>query len=93
MAANILREANVVTNFNTIPFDPQPPTQGSGIRPGSPCLTSRGMKEEEMTLVANLMADVLSNPDNANIRQEVKEKVIALARRFPIYSYLAEELV
>ncbi|HEX2950155.1 MAG TPA: serine hydroxymethyltransferase [Armatimonadota bacterium] len=93
MAANILREANIVTNFNTIPFDPQPPTQGSGIRPGSPCLTTRGMKEAEMTQVANLMADVLLHADDASVRETVKGQVHELAKRFPIYSYLAQELV
>lgn len=93
MAANILREANIVTNFNTIPFDPQPPTQGSGIRPGSPCLTTRGMKEAEMTQVANLMADVLLHADDASVRETVKGQVHELAKCFPIYSYLAQELV
>ncbi|HEY3417984.1 MAG TPA: serine hydroxymethyltransferase [Armatimonadota bacterium] len=90
-AADMLREANIITNFNTIPYDPQPPTLGSGIRPGSPCLTSRGMKEAEMTRVANWMADVLLDPQNAALRQTTRDAVIDFCRQFPIYEYLARE--
>ena len=91
MGANILREANIITNFNTIPFDPQPPTQGSGIRPGSPCLTTRGMKEVEMAQVGNFMAEILLDAENAGKREAIKEEVTALCRRFPLYEYLTAE--
>ena len=87
-AADLLREANIVTNFNTIPFDPQPPTQGSGIRPGSPSLTSRGMQESEMWEVGQFISRVLHAPEDADMRAEVKAEVIALCRRFPIYEGL-----
>ncbi|MHB9023582.1 MAG: serine hydroxymethyltransferase [Armatimonadota bacterium] len=90
-AADLLREANIITNFNTIPYDPQPPTLGSGIRPGSPCLTSRGMKEAEMARVANWMADVMLDPQNAALRQTIKESVIELCKQFPIYEYMSRE--
>ena len=86
--ANVLRTANIVANFNTIPFDPQPPMRGSGIRPGSPCLTTRGMLEAEMTTVGNLIADVLEHPDDTAVIETVKEQVVALCQRFPIYEYL-----
>ncbi len=89
MAANLLREANIVSNFNTIPFDPLPPTQGSGIRPGSPSLTSRGMKEAELTQVGNLISDILSAPEDAPVRARVLEEVSELCSRFPIYAYLS----
>lgn len=90
VAATLLREANIVTNFNTVPFDPQPPTQGSGIRPGSPSLTTRGMKEAEMHQVATFITRVLNDTENSLLRAEVKEEVTALCRRFPIYQHMAE---
>ena len=89
-AANLLREANIVSNFNTIPFDPQPPTQGSGIRPGTPSLTTRGMKEAEMQQVATFITRVLNDPKNIQLRAEIKEEVINLCRRFPIYQHLGK---
>ncbi len=89
--ANLLREANIIANFNTIPFDPQPPTLGSGIRPGSPVLTSRGMLVPEMVQVANWIADVLACPQNLDLRAEVRAKVIDLCAKFPIYDYMARE--
>ncbi len=87
-AANLLREANIVVNSNSIPYDPASPAKWSGIRPGSPCLTSRGMGEAEMVATANMICDVLSNPENAELREDVKLKVAALTGNFPIYSYL-----
>ncbi|OPZ84569.1 MAG: Serine hydroxymethyltransferase [bacterium ADurb.Bin429] len=90
-AADLLREANIITNFNTIPYDSQPPTQGSGIRPGSPALTSRGMGEAEMAQIANWIADVLEQPDDSVLRMRIRDEVIALCSRFPIYDYMARE--
>jgi len=90
-AANLLREANIVSNFNTIPFDPQPPRLGSGIRPGSPAVTSRGMKEAEMVEIADMIANILSDPENTDVRQTVKGQVRNLCERFPIYEYMARE--
>ncbi|MHB9130166.1 MAG: serine hydroxymethyltransferase [Armatimonadota bacterium] len=90
-AANLLRESNIITNFNTIPYDPQPPTQGSGIRPGSPCLTTRGMKEADLAQVADWMADVLSDPDNTALRADVKEAVTTLSKQYPLYEYIVRE--
>ena len=91
MGANLLREANIVSNFNTIPFDTQPPTQGSGIRPGSPAITTRGMKEAEMTVIADWMADILQHAEDAELRQAIKAEVIALCDRFPMYDYMQRE--
>jgi glycine hydroxymethyltransferase len=88
MAANLLREANIVINSNSIPYDPASPAKWSGIRPGSPCLTSRGMGEAEMVATANMICDVLANPGNAELREDVKLKVAALTGKFPIYSHL-----
>ncbi len=88
MAANLLREANIVINSNSIPYDPASPAKWSGIRPGSPCLTSRGMGEAEMVATANMICDVLANPGNEELRADVKSKVAELTVKFPIYSYL-----
>jgi len=90
-AADMLREANIITNFNTIPFDPQPPTHGSGIRPGSPAVTTRGMKEAEMAQIAGWIADILLNPDDAALRNDARGEVQALCDRFPIYDFLTLE--
>jgi len=90
-AADVLREANIITNFNTIPFDPQSPTHGSGIRPGSPAVTSRGMKEAEMTHIGNWMADVMLHPQDKVLRGDVRGDVQALCERFPIYDYMVRE--
>jgi len=90
-AANALRAANIVANFNTIPFDPQPPRLGSGIRPGSPAITSRGMHEAEMTQIADMIAEILLHPEDAEVCLAVKAQVSALCERFPIYGYMTRE--
>ena len=90
-AADLLREANIITNFNTIPFDPEPPTRGSGIRPGSPALTTRGMKAAEMAQVGYWIADVLLTPEDEALRETVRHEVQILCDRFPIYDYMACE--
>ena len=72
-------------NKNGIPNDPQKPMVTSGIRLGTPAMTTRGFKEEEMRTTAHLIADVLDNPhDTANI-EAVRAKVHALTSRFPVY--------
>ena len=80
-----LGKAHITVNKNAIPNDPESPFVTSGIRIGSPAITTRGFKEEEAILVANLIADVLDNPeDEANIAA-VAAKVKALTARFPVY--------
>jgi glycine hydroxymethyltransferase len=77
--------AHITVNKNAIPNDPEKPFVTSGIRLGSPAMTTRGFKEAEAELTANLIADVLDNPrDEANITA-VREKVSALTRKFPVY--------
>ena len=84
-AEAILGQAHITCNKNGIPNDPQKPMVTSGIRLGSPAMTTRGFKEEQAIAVGNLIADVLDNPhDEANITR-VREKVAALTRDFPVY--------
>ena len=84
-AADLLEEAGIIVNKNLIPFDEQPPALASGIRPGTPALTTRGMREPEMVRIAGLMARVLRERDRPSARQAVREEVRELCRRFPIY--------
>jgi len=81
----ILGAAHITCNKNGIPNDPQKPMVTSGIRLGSPAMTTRGFKEEQAVIVGNLIADVLDNPhDEANLAR-VREQVSALTRQFPVY--------
>lgn len=84
-AERILGEAHITVNKNAIPNDPEKPFVTSGIRVGSPAMTTRGFKEEEAKLVGNLMADVLDNPHDAANIARVREQVSALTKRFPVY--------
>ena len=80
-----LGAAHITINKNSIPNDPEKPMVTSGIRVGTPAMTTRGFKEEEARLTANLVADVLENPtDEANLAA-VRAKVSALTARFPVY--------
>ncbi|MBV8469964.1 MAG: serine hydroxymethyltransferase [Pelomonas sp.] len=84
-AEAVLGLAHMTCNKNGIPNDPQKPMVTSGIRLGTPAMTTRGFKEAEARLTANLIADVLDNPhDEANLAT-VREKVAALTRQFPVY--------
>jgi len=84
-AEKILGDSHITVNKNAIPNDPEKPFVTSGIRLGSPAITTRGFREEEARQVGNLIADVLDNPlDSANIIR-VREQVAALTKRFPVY--------
>ncbi|MCS6764465.1 MAG: serine hydroxymethyltransferase [Candidatus Protistobacter heckmanni] len=84
-AEKILGEAHITVNKNAIPNDPEKPFVTSGVRLGTPAMTTRGFKEEEVKLVANLIADVLDNPHDAANIAKVREQVSALTKRFPVY--------
>jgi len=77
--------AHITVNKNSIPNDPESPFVTSGIRIGSPAITTRGFKEEEARLVANLIADVLDNPIDEAVIAATKAKVHALTAKFPVY--------
>ena len=81
-AEKALEEASITINKNTVPFDTQSPMVTSGIRIGTPAMTTRGMGEKEMLLIAELIDRVLTNIDNEKIKQEVHQDVIKLCRQF-----------
>ena len=84
-AEAILGDAYMTINKNAIPNDPEKPMTTSGVRVGTPAMTTRGFKEDEARATAHLLADVLDNPrDPANI-EAVRAKVVALTSRFPVY--------
>jgi glycine hydroxymethyltransferase len=84
-AEAVLGEAHITCNKNGIPNDPERPMVTSGIRLGSPAMTTRGFGEAEARLTANLLADVLDRPTDAANIAAVREKVATLTRRFPVY--------
>ncbi|OPY14257.1 MAG: Serine hydroxymethyltransferase [Syntrophus sp. PtaB.Bin138] len=85
-AQELLDSSGITVNKNGIPFDTRGPMVTSGIRIGTPALTSRGMKEEEMRKIARLIVDVLGNRDSERHRQEVREEVRRLCGKFPLYA-------
>ena len=86
VAEKALEAAYITVNKNTIPFDTNRPFVTSGIRLGTPALTTRGMGEEEMRLVARLIAEVLHAPESEEVRDSVRQSVGELAARFPLYA-------
>ena len=85
VAQTVLDEVNITVNRNTIPFEPLSPFVTSGIRLGSPALTTRGFKEEDMVEVGNIIAMVLSDIESAEKKEEAKKRVAALCEKYPLY--------
>ena len=84
-AEAVLGQAHITVNKNAIPNDPEKPFVTSGIRLGTPAMTTRGFKEAEAELTGNLIADVLDNPDDAANIARVRDQVNALTARLPVY--------
>lgn len=85
IAEEALGLANITVNKNAIPNDPEKPFVTSGIRLGTPAVTTRGFKETECEHLGNLIADVLDNPKATNVIENVKQQVLTLCAKFPVY--------
>ena len=81
----LLDEIGITANRNTIPFEPLSPFVTSGIRLGTPALTTRGLKEEDIREVADIIADVIENRENSAVIEAAKAKVQAICKKFPLY--------
>jgi glycine hydroxymethyltransferase len=79
-----LDEAGITVNKNTIPFETRSPFQGSGIRIGTPAVTTRGMKEQEMAAIADMISEVLMDIKNLDAAHQVRQRVRELTARFPL---------
>ena len=84
VAADTLHKVNITCNKNSIPFDTEKPAYTSGIRLGSPAMTTRGFKESEFILVAHLIDEALENANNKEKLEEIKQKVVELTKKFPL---------
>jgi glycine hydroxymethyltransferase len=89
-AESALGLAGITVNKNAIPFDVNPPLRPSGIRLGTPALTTRGMKEGEMKTIAAWIAEALENRANADKLEEIRGRVAELAEQFPLYGFLRQ---
>src|SRR5262249_46138236 len=85
-AEKALGEAGITVNKNAIPFDTNPPLKPSGIRIGTPALTTRGMKEAEMRQIGRWIAEALLHPNDTAVSTTVRQQVLELAEAFPLYA-------
>lgn len=84
-AEKLLEDVGITVNKNAIPYDPEKPTVTSGIRLGTPALTTRGMKEREMKKIAQLIDKTLTSSDDAKVKEEIVSEVQSLCEKFPLY--------
>lgn len=91
-AASVLDKANITVNKNLIPYDTKSPFVASGIRIGTPAVTTRGMKESEMKVIARCIDEVLSNPNDEKVIVNVQKEVKELVKKFPLYKNLVKRL-
>ncbi|HPM45404.1 MAG TPA: serine hydroxymethyltransferase [Caldisericia bacterium] len=88
-AESLMESIHITINKNSIPFDTAPPLKPSGIRLGTPAVTTRGMKEPEMEQIANIIGKVLTHKDDAKVIDQAKVEVSELTKRFPLYQGLS----
>ncbi len=91
-AQNSLDEAGITVNKNMIPYDTKTPFNPSGIRLGTPALTTRGMKEGEMRQIADWVAKIIGSPSDSPLKEKIRSEVLELCKRFPIYNELRKDL-
>ena len=84
--ANVLERVGITANKNTVPNDPQSPFVTSGIRLGTPAVTTRGFKEEDMKQVAKIIASAIFSSDNETELSKLREKSLELCKKYPLYS-------
>ena len=84
-AERALDDVQITVNKNTIPFDTQKPFIASGIRVGTPALTTRGMKEADMKLIGEMIASIIHEPESEEVKAKVRRDVAALTAQFPMY--------
>jgi glycine hydroxymethyltransferase len=87
-ASGLLEEVNITANKNLIPFDKESPAKTSGIRLGTAAVTTRGMKEPQMRQIAGFIQETIETKGDYKKMQEIKNKVLALAKKFPLYPEL-----
>ena len=87
-AEHALGAAGITVNKNAIPFDTNPPLKPSGVRLGTPALTTRGMRETEMSTIAKWIAEALQHRDDAGRLADIRGRVAELAEQFPLYGWL-----
>ncbi|KJH73109.1 serine hydroxymethyltransferase [Aliterella atlantica] len=87
-ADRLVSEVNITANKNTVPFDPQSPFVTSGLRLGTPAMTTRGMGTKEFVEIANIISDRLHNPQDESIAQDCRQRVAALCAAFPLYPHI-----
>ncbi len=92
-ASALLEEAGITVNQNLIPFDPRSARETSGIRIGTPAVTTRGMREPEMVLIADWIDRVLRNPGDSELRRRIRSEVEDLCLRFPVYNGLVAQML
>jgi glycine hydroxymethyltransferase len=88
LADKLVSGVNITANKNTVPFDPESPFVTSGLRLGSPAMTTRGMGTEEFALIGDIIADRLLNPEDEAVKQQCLDRVASLCERFPLYPHL-----
>ena len=90
---NRLEKAGITTNKNMVPFDTKGPMITSGIRIGTPALTTRGMKENEMTIISSMIHNVINNIDNDDFLEKTAEDVAVLTAQFPLHKEFDHEML
>lgn len=87
-ADQLLGEVNITANKNTVPFDPESPFVTSGLRLGSPAMTTRGLGTAEFIEIGNIIADRLLHPESQTVAEDCRRRVATLCERFPLYPHI-----